>query len=163
MAKTIKYYFLPRNNRMRDILFIILAAVSFAAAQAGGDPPGEKEFWGWESGTANTLPPFPKPQPKVEGSHSQLLPLAVINFYKSHITDLISTHCPSYPSCSSYGKQCIERHGFLGILMTIDRLYYRENNAMQYYYKLVDSPKGFKFFDPPENNYIFDKSKWKIQ
>lgn len=108
-------------------------------------------------------PEFSPPQMAIEGNPVKIISLLGIRFYQRHITDLITTHCPSHPSCSEFGKQSIENYGLWGFFMTIDRLFFRENSSMQHYYKVVKVKKGPRFYDPPSNNYIFNKEEWKIQ
>lgn len=44
-------------------------------------------------------------------------------FYRHLIDDLDGRTCPSYPVCSRYAQQAIERHGlWLGSLFMLDRL-----------------------------------------
>ncbi len=89
--------------------------------------------------------------------------LGGIRFYQKTLSNKRMYKCPNYPSCSRFGYESISRFGLWGVLMTVDRLFYRENNSQYYYYRLIELEDGFRFYDPPDNNYIFDKSKWSLQ
>ena len=45
--------------------------------------------------------------------------LRLILFYRKYLSPLKSTKCPSFPSCSQYGLEAVERFGFVkgGFLM----------------------------------------------
>lgn len=47
----------------------------------------------------------------------------VIKFYQEHISAVDGDRCPMYPTCSSYAKKAIEKHGaVVGWVMALDRL-----------------------------------------
>lgn len=47
----------------------------------------------------------------------------LITFYQRLLSPLIRSRCRFYPSCSSYARETMERHGlFFGIFYTIKRL-----------------------------------------
>ena len=49
-----------------------------------------------------------------------LLPLS---FYAKILSRVDGDRCPSYPTCSLYARQAVDRHGALvGLWMTVDRL-----------------------------------------
>lgn len=49
--------------------------------------------------------------------------IALINFYQRFISPLKAPSCRFYPSCSSYAREAIERHGVVrGLLLSLGRL-----------------------------------------
>lgn len=88
--------------------------------------------------------------------------LSFIRFYQIFISPRLKQRCPCYPSCSRFSYESISRYGIWGVFMMIDRLFYRENNEMHNFNKLIKIDDRYRFYDPPENNYIFDKSKWRL-
>ncbi len=53
-------------------------------------------------------------------------------FYDNFLSVADGNRCPSFPSCSSYARQAIRRHGsLLGILMTVDRLIHEHSEVKQ--------------------------------
>jgi len=49
--------------------------------------------------------------------------LAVIRFYRKHISPLLPPMCRYYPTCSSYAIEAIEVHGaFKGFFLALFRL-----------------------------------------
>jgi len=93
----------------------------------------------------------------------QIICLTLIKLYQKYISHLRGLNCPSFPSCSNFAFQSITKYGFWGVLMTVDRLYYRENDDMNSACAVILTPSGYRFYDPPENNWIFDKSKWRLR
>jgi hypothetical protein len=70
----------------------------------------------------------------------------------NHLSSVRAGACPMHPSCSSYSKQCFQKHGlFAGWLMSCDRLMRCGRDEMKL------SPRVFvdgtwKYYDPVENN-----------
>lgn len=49
--------------------------------------------------------------------------LAALAFWNSYLSPIDGERCPLYPSCATYARQAIHKHGgLLGGWMTIDRL-----------------------------------------
>lgn len=49
--------------------------------------------------------------------------IALINFYQRFISPLKAPSCRFYPTCSSYAREAIERHGVVrGLLLSLGRL-----------------------------------------
>lgn len=47
----------------------------------------------------------------------------VIEFYQDHISVVDGDRCPMYPTCSTYAKKSIEKHGLvIGWVMALDRI-----------------------------------------
>lgn len=67
-----------------------------------------------------------------------LWPLAVlIDRHRTHGTKWDGNRCPMYPSCSAFGQRALVDHGFLGLLLIIDRLFYRETGNLGGKYMLT--------------------------
>lgn len=67
-------------------------------------------------------------------------------------------NCPSYPTCSRYAIISLHKYGaFWGLMMSIDRIMYRENMSMLRHYNIIDINGKYYFYDISENNYIFHK------
>ncbi len=48
---------------------------------------------------------------------------ALVKFYQNHISQVDGDRCPMAPSCSSYARQAIKKHGpVVGWIMACDRL-----------------------------------------
>jgi len=78
-------------------------------------------------------------------------PLRVIEWYQHRISPFSSPRCLFYPTCSEFTKQAVSRYGFFfGILMSVDRLFYREGKSSLEYYPLYK----------PEQELWFDNGKW---
>ena len=80
-----------------------------------------------------------------------LLPLrALIRRHRAYGTHLDGNRCPMFPSCAAYGEQAIEQLGFRGLLLLIDRLFYREVGALEN--KYLVAPRQLsehkRYFDP---------------
>ena len=101
--------------------------------------------------------------PNKSGNPVIILLLGSIKFYQNNISPRKLQKCPCYPSCSRFAYNSISKYGIWGIFMMVDRLFYRENNDMHNFYKLIELSDGYRFYDPPENNYIFNKSDWRLE
>ena len=79
--------------------------------------------------------------------------LGGLNFFSEYISQVDGDRCPMYPTCASYSRQVIKKHGFfMGVVMTADRLIH-ENTEMQYA-PLVKVGSGIRYSDPvSENDY----------
>jgi hypothetical protein len=77
---------------------------------------------------------------------------AIVSIFRDHISAVDGDRCPSIPTCSSYGVQAFEKHGFFkGWMMTVDRLMHegKEEHAVS---PLIFSDGKWKIYDPLENN-----------
>ena len=53
-----------------------------------------------------------------------------LQFYQRDVVPRMARPCPAWPSCSMYARYAVARWGLVpGTLMTLDRLFYRENAA----------------------------------
>ena len=111
--------------------------------------------------------PFTTGDPEVSPfvpSTGAILPYLLVRLYQKTMRNSLH-QCPSWPSCSRYSLLCLKKYGgFLGTLMTIDRLLFRE--AFYHIHRRnkiiwIDNKK--RLYDPPENNYLFteDFLEWK--
>ncbi|MBF0440091.1 MAG: membrane protein insertion efficiency factor YidD [Magnetococcales bacterium] len=72
------------------------------------------------------LPPLPEPQTQESNGLTQwlLFPLSV---YSNTISRVDGDRCPSYPNCSHYAKEALQRHGIIpGVWLMIDRLIHEQ-------------------------------------
>jgi hypothetical protein len=78
---------------------------------------------------------------------------AAVRFYQDHLRTFRrpGASCPSYPSCSVYTLEAVEKHGaFLGMFIFIDRFWREVTTAGKPPHVLSDGRK--LHFDPLENN-----------
>ncbi len=68
------------------------------------------------------LPAPTKTETRQPGLLTQWL-LLPLSLYTNTISRVDSDRCPSYPSCSQYAKEALQRHGVIpGLWLAIDRL-----------------------------------------
>lgn len=70
--------------------------------------------------------------------------LSLIRIYQKRISSNSTIErCPYKTSCSSFAYQSISEKGvFIGILLFLDRYYYRENPSIPYNYPLYETEEG---------------------
>ncbi|MFW6139447.1 MAG: membrane protein insertion efficiency factor YidD [Spirochaetota bacterium] len=79
---------------------------------------------------------------------------SAVRFYRKHISVLDGPRCMFYPTCSQFCIKAWENYGFFwGTVMTIDRLFYREQKSSMKFYPYAEQ-KG-RYLDPVYRNYIF--------
>ncbi len=93
-------------------------------------------------------------QYKVFGNHDNILnkPFTLLLlFYKSVLSEQLSSDCAFSPSCSSFSFQAIQEFGFIkGIFLTADRLTRCNGNAnLDTAPYLIDNNKNAKVNDIP--------------
>lgn len=77
---------------------------------------------------------------------------AFLSVFRDHISAVDGDRCPSVPTCSAYGVQAFEKHGFfVGWMMMVDRLIHegKEETAVS---PLVYTEGKWKIYDPINNN-----------
>jgi len=115
-----------------------LSAVLAVMAFVGGAP------------AQNPLLPAP---PEARGALDPLTILAegVVRAYQASPKKPSSIgRCPFSPSCSHYAMEAIHRHGPLAAaLLTADRLFFREHQALDAQYLKVPTESGIRFLDLP--------------
>ena len=78
--------------------------------------------------------------------------LWLVNIYREHVSPIDGDRCPSFPTCSSYSVQAMEKHGFLlGWMMTVDRLLH-EGQEETKVSPVVYYEGKWRIFDPVRNN-----------
>ncbi len=96
-----------------------------------------------------------QPQKKSSTPHFQtsvikLVLKGSIGFYSNVISPADGPRSPSYPTGTSYGKQAIEKHGFVkGIVLIADRLIHESDVALGPKIILYGTTR---YYDPVENN-----------
>lgn len=79
---------------------------------------------------------------------SQDIALGLIHFYQARISPASISRCPFSVSCSNFASRAISRKGLaLGLVMFIDRYYYRENATAFGTYDLVTADDGILRID----------------
>ena len=91
-----------------------------------------------------------------KGAKNSFNPLhAAIAFYQgplNHLSAVKKSECSMYPSCSEYGRQCIEKYGFfVGWMMTVDRLMRCGRDETKLSPRIMVDGK-LKYYDPVEAN-----------
>jgi len=72
-------------------------------------------------------------------------------FYQRIITGLDGHHCPSYPVCSLYASQAIDKHGLLlGSWLMLDRLIHEADDLRLGSWIMIDGQKRLN--DPLARN-----------
>ncbi|MBW2596114.1 MAG: membrane protein insertion efficiency factor YidD [Deltaproteobacteria bacterium] len=73
--------------------------------------------------------------------------MGALNFFSEYISKVDGDRCPMHPTCASYSRQAVKKHGvFMGIVMTADRLIH-EGSEMDYA-PLVKAGGGVRYYDP---------------
>ena len=72
-------------------------------------------------------------------------------FYQKYISPVDGDRCPSYPTCSQYGREAVRKHGVLmGLMMTYDRLIHESDEIRRA--PLMRVGDVYRYYDPVENN-----------
>lgn len=80
----------------------------------------------------------------------------LITYYQKKISPNSISRCPFYISCSNFADQAIDKFGLpMGILLFIDRNFYRENIAAFKHYELREDGSGRLRLD--DSFYIYGK------
>lgn len=76
----------------------------------------------------------------------------IVGLYQEYLSPLDMSDCPSYPRCSEYLKQVIERHGLIkGWILMVDRLFHEGSEELKVSRTIIIDGR-IKIYDPPENN-----------
>jgi hypothetical protein len=75
---------------------------------------------------------------------------AMIRQHRELGTKIDGPRCPMYPSCAAYADRIIREDGFSGLLLFIDRLFYREFGKLSDRYMLAPRylSKTPRYYDP---------------
>ena len=93
--------------------FFVLCFILFFAMDSAGNPLKYTAIHD-KPGASNT---------KKTSSVAKKIILLPLAFYSKFLSPANGPGCPSYPSCSTYARQSIKKHGaLLGSWLTIDRL-----------------------------------------
>ena len=80
-----------------------------------------------------------------------------LRFYRENISRHDGARCLYYPTCSAFFGQAVDDYGLIwGVVMTLDRMVYREDHASMAHYEYIEE-KG-SYSDPVNHNFIFDPS-----
>ncbi len=89
-------------------------------------------------------------KPHFQTSTVKLVLKGTIGFYSNIISPADGPRSPSYPTGTAYGKQAIEKHGFIkGIVLIADRLIHESDVALGPKIILYGTTR---YYDPIENN-----------
>jgi putative component of membrane protein insertase Oxa1/YidC/SpoIIIJ protein YidD len=88
-------------------------------------------------------------------SSQDVILLGFIRFYQKYISPVDNRTCPFYPTCSMFGFEAIRKYGFIGLLMLIDRLFFRDPTADEMHYEMIKVGDVYRYYDPVEDNYLF--------
>ena len=115
------------------VALIWFAALFLSCAKLSGQAPAlEPDAWEPDA-TGKGFAPKRAEEP--ESAMDVWLAKALIRFYQTDIGPNSISRCPFLVSCSNFAMQAIEKYGFFpGILLFIDRIYYRENSAAYLFY-----------------------------
>ena len=106
--------------------------------------------WEFDNQPASTTPSQSMVDSNVHQKNVSLSSRVVmggLNFFSEYISRVDGDRCPMYPTCASYSRQVIRKHGFfMGIVMTADRLIH-EGNEMDYA-PLVEAGESVRYYDP---------------
>ena len=82
-----------------------------------------------------------------------------LRFYQENISSHDGARCLFHPTCSQFAGQAVKEYGlFLGMLMTIDRMVYREDPLSLQYYK-YDEEKD-RYHDPIHHSNILNEADY---
>ena len=124
-----------RHHHVLPLVLVVIVAMALGACASGWVGRGEGRR---RSTTASETPLL-------------LVPLrALIRRHRAVGTHLDGSRCPMFPSCAAYGETALEKRGFLGFLLLLDRLFYREVGALDEKYMVA--PRSLsehrRYFDP---------------
>jgi putative component of membrane protein insertase Oxa1/YidC/SpoIIIJ protein YidD len=75
----------------------------------------------------------------------------LFRFFQTYLSPVDGDRCPSYPTCSQYGREAIRKHGaLLGLVLTFDRLIHESDEIRSA--PLVRVGESYRYYDPVENN-----------
>ncbi|WP_143536769.1 membrane protein insertion efficiency factor YidD [Rubricoccus marinus] len=139
----------------RSPLLMLLVWASGAAAQADG--------WDWGWSAPDTTWAEDALLHTLDAPEAGLGQVA-LRYYQREVSPRMARPCPAWPSCSMYARYSVGRWGLVpGSLMTIDRLFFRENAAF------VGGQTTFTFrldgrtrvYDPPDANTAPTLRDWR--
>lgn len=82
---------------------------------------------------------------------AQIVGRPLLSLYQAGMSGLMTHSCPSYPNCSAYAGEALEKHGLIrGILLTGDRLI-GEQTRIETRPRIL-TPNGPRVYDPVSAN-----------
>jgi hypothetical protein len=130
----------PRRRAAALLVAAFVPVLATRAARAAGrdaEPADEP----WEPALAATSPPAAV----APSGFAPLadLALAAIDHYRVAIGPKSIARCPYLCTCSAFARRAIEVHGFvLGLVLFVDRFFYRENRQLVQHYEPVIGDDG---------------------
>jgi uncharacterized protein len=104
----------------------------------------------WEEPWSKDSAPLPGPE-NSRGPRGQSMAISFLKIYQKYISPVDGDRCPSYPSCSRYAQEVIQKNGvFIGFVMTFDRLLHEAGEIKQA--PLIRVNESYRYYDPVENN-----------
>jgi putative component of membrane protein insertase Oxa1/YidC/SpoIIIJ protein YidD len=73
--------------------------------------------------------------------------IKAINYYQEKISPQSISRCPFEISCSNFAKKAIEKKGVFGLIIFLNRYYFRENAECFSKYKIVQTQEGILKLD----------------
>jgi len=75
----------------------------------------------------------------------------MMHFYRNGIGQLDGRACPSYPVCSLYAAQAVQKHGLLmGSWLAMDRIIHEHDDIQHGHWLTIDGEK--RLYDPLSRN-----------
>ncbi|RKX95089.1 MAG: hypothetical protein DRP84_05270 [Spirochaetes bacterium] len=106
-----------------------------------------------ENAFSDDLNAFNVLKPKSSLTDKNSLTFAIVTWYQSKISSRNGPKCMFYPTCSDFFKKASRKYGIiLATLMTVDRMFYRENYKSMRFYRYL--PSYGLYYDPIENHFI---------
>jgi hypothetical protein len=73
-------------------------------------------------------------------------------FYRNVVSAIDGPVCPHRPTCSRYGFEAVQRHGLVGMWLTVDRLWRGAQSSAVRRLHLVEDAHGLRLDDPLEES-----------
>ncbi|MBI4495692.1 MAG: membrane protein insertion efficiency factor YidD [Deltaproteobacteria bacterium] len=119
-------------------LMVVLAVLPAWGAALAGEGRWEEP---WTAPRPAALPETPKHR----------ISAAALRLFIDYISPVDGDRCPSYPTCSQYGLQAIQKHGpLIGWVMIFDRLIHEFDEVHRA--RPLEAHGRTRYFDPVENN-----------
>lgn len=129
-----------RASRGLALAFALSLALSIEPARAQEEPfePGDL-----------ASEPFVEEAPRYRPVTDTLL--AMVSLYREEVGPRSVRRCPFVVSCSTLAETELKERGLLGLLVFLDRFFYRENLAARHHYPRRRAPDGALLLDdrPP--------------
>lgn len=87
------------------------------------------------------------------GTHCMGPLRALVHQHREEATHFDGPRCPMYPSCAAWGDRAMEQAGWLGFLLTVDRLFFRETGRLseKYVFAPAHMSRDRRYYDPLED------------